>query len=92
LSRQIDHDSHTRHLLAGKGQVVLNRKPYILSTVIGSDEAAPPPLKSEKSVRAELTANRTDAEEAPQSLEQALSSRLTNKVLSTLGAMQKPHR
>jgi hypothetical protein len=69
-----------------------NRKPCILSTVIVFDVAAPPPLKGEKSVRAELAAKGIDAEEAPKSLDKALSSRLMNKVLSTLGAMRKPHR
>ncbi|HZD12941.1 MAG TPA: hypothetical protein VE177_05420 [Candidatus Binatus sp.] len=92
LSRQVDHGSLTRHLLAGKGQLESNRKPYILSSVIGVDVAAPPPLKGEKSVSAELAAKGIDAEEAPKSLDQALSSRLMNKVLSTLGAMRKPHR
>jgi hypothetical protein len=92
LSRQVDHGSHTRHLLAGIGQLEPNRKPYILSTVIVGDEAAPPPLKGEKSVRAELAAKGVDAEEAPKNLDQALSSRLMNKVLSTVGAMRKPHR
>ncbi|HZD13422.1 MAG TPA: hypothetical protein VE177_07890 [Candidatus Binatus sp.] len=92
LSRQVDRGSHTPHLLAGKGQVETNRKPYILSSVIGVDVAAPPPLKGEKPVSAELAAKGIDAEEAPKSLDQALSSRLMNTVLSTLGAMRKPHR
>jgi len=92
LSRQVDHGSHTPHLLAGIGQVESNRKPYIFSTIIVVDETAPPPLKGEKSVRAELAAKGRDAEEAPKRLDQALSSRLMNKVLSTLGAMRKPHR
>jgi hypothetical protein len=92
LSRQVDHGSHARHLLAGKGQLESNRKPNILSTVIVVDEAAPPPVKGEKSVSAELAAKGRDAEKAPQSLDQALSSRLMNKVLSTVGAMRKPHR
>jgi hypothetical protein len=69
-----------------------NRKPYILSTGIVVAEAAPPPLKGEKSVRAELAAKGRDAEEAPKSLDQALPSRLMNKVLSTVGARRKPHR
>jgi len=92
LSRQVDHGSHPRHLLTGKGQLEPNRKPYILSKVIVADEAAPPPLKGEKSVRAELAAKGIDAEEAPKSLAQALASRLMNKVFSTVGAMRKPHR
>jgi hypothetical protein len=92
LSRQVDHGSHPRHLLAGKGQLEPNRKPYILSTVIVVDEAAPPPLKGEKSVSAELAAKGRDAEEAPKSLDQALSSGLLNNVLSTVGARRKPHR
>ena len=83
LSRQVDHGSHSRHLLAGIGQLESNRKPYIFSTVIVVDEAAPPPLKGEKSVSAELAAKGIDAEEAPKSLDQALPSRLMNKVLST---------
>jgi len=33
-----------------------------------------------------------EAEKAPKSLDQALASRLMDKVLSTLGAMRKPHR
>jgi hypothetical protein len=91
LARQVDHGALTRHLLAGKGQLVSNRKPNILSMVIVVDEAAPPPLKGEKSVSAELAAKGKDAKEAPKSLDQALSSRLMNKVLSTLGATRKPH-
>jgi hypothetical protein len=92
LSRQVDHGSHSRYLLAGKGQLEPNRKPYIFSTVIVDDEAAPPPLKGEKSVRAELAAKGREAEKTPKSLDQALSSRLMNKVLSTLGAVRKPHQ
>jgi hypothetical protein len=91
LTRQVDHGSHTRYLLAGKGQLEPNRKPYIFSAVIVVDEAAPPPLKGEKSVSAELAAKGRDADEAPQSLDQALSSRLLNNVLSTVGARRKPH-
>jgi len=92
LSRQVDHGAHTRHLLAGIGQLESNQKPHIFSKVIVVDEAAPPPLKGEKSVSAELATKGIEAEEAPKSLDQALSSRLMNKVLSTLGAMRKPHR
>jgi hypothetical protein len=92
LSREVDHGSHARHLLAGIGQLEPNRKPYIFSTVIVADEAAPPPLKGVKSVSAELATKWIAAEKTPQSLDQALSSRLMNQVLSTLGALRKPHR
>jgi len=89
--RQVDHGSRPRHLLAGKGHLETNRKPYILSKIIVADETAPPPLKGEKSVSAELAAIGIDAEEAPKSLDQALPSRLMNTVLSTVGAMRKSH-
>src|SRR3989475_6135331 len=91
LLRQVDHGSRPRHLLAGKGHLETNRKPYILSKIIVADEAAPPPLKGEKSVSAELAAKGIDAEEARKSLDQALPSRLMNTVLSTVGAMRKSH-
>jgi len=68
LSRQVDHGAHTRHLLAGIGQLESNRKPHIFSKVIVVDEAAPPPLKGEKSVSAELATKGIEAEEAPASI------------------------
>src|SRR5207249_12018637 len=58
-------------------------KPYILSKIIVTDEAAPPPLKGDKSVSAELAAKGIDAEEAPKSLAQALPSRLMKDRKST---------
>src|SRR2546425_2227516 len=78
FSRQVDHGSLTRHLPAGKGQLEPHRNPYILTTAVVVDEAAPPPLKGEKSVRTELAAEGRDAEEAPKSLDHALSWRLLN--------------
>jgi len=92
LSRQVDHGSLTRHLLAGKGQLEPNRNPDILSTAVVAGEAAPPPFKGEKSVGAELAAKGIDAEDTHNRLEHAMSWRLLNKVLFTPRAMRKPHR
>jgi len=69
-----------------------NRNPYILSTAVVADETVPPPLKGEKSVSAKLAAKGIEAADAPKSLDQAMSRRLLDKVLSTLRALQKLHR